>query len=251
VGDVIIRNLDGPFAALPHRFFDGSYAMQEIAVLLYLVNRPDGWKIHHSDIVARFSNGKAAVRTACEALKAKGHLQITAVRGEQGKIMSWCWTVTTDPESDFQTVEPEVQNTSFWDSGTITKSDSTKNDQRPKTSSSSKPAFGHEGRALYGEFVEAIREHLYRGEPPHGHEIGRCLSVVKALKRKGVDDDEILDAIRGVRLVPLNKGHGRELAWLNEGSLTMLVFNRAEQQGVPLLQLAAHEYRKRTVVAVA
>lgn len=251
--DVILRNLDGPFDALPRRYNNGTYSMQEIAVLLYLVNRPDGWKMNFADLVKQFDNGKAAVRTACDRLKKKGHLRIEKIQGERGTMMGWEWTISTEIRfSDFGGEAGDTRPNEVV-AQVLPKSDYPTSGNRTHKKKEGKKKEGlptdapHPTAPNMNEFAAAIREHLYQpdGQPPRGHNIGRCLSVVKQMIAKGVSEADILDAICGVRLMHKNKAYGREIEWLSHGKLTMLAFNRAEQQGVRLLEAAAHEYRKQ------
>lgn len=113
------------------------------------------------------------------------------------------------------------------------------------------PAGFVKAQEKYGEFVLAMREHLWLGpEPPRGTTLARELSVVKALLGK-YDRGTLLDAIPGVRYLHRNEAHGRSYEWLKGKPCTMLVFNRAEEHGVPLVRMASHEYQKHATAAAS
>lgn len=96
-----------------------------------------------------------------------------------------------------------------------------------------------------GAMAAAIRKHLYvpDGQPPPRWDMGRCLSVVKTMKRYGEDEREIRDAMRGLALM---REQGMLGGFLRPGEkATMRVFITAKSHGIPLYRRALHEVRKR------
>lgn len=99
-----------------------------------------------------------------------------------------------------------------------------------------------------GEIAHAIRDHLYHRSQPPEIEVGgetwtleRDMSIARRLVLNGTDPATLVDAIRGL---PLYRDREEEGAWLRGESLTLRVFNRAEEQGMSLLNRAAHAWRK-------
>lgn len=67
----------------------------------YLITRPDGWQFHRQDIVNRFSDGVAAVRTGLEELEALGYLRREQPRREDGTFSKTRWTICEVPRPEW------------------------------------------------------------------------------------------------------------------------------------------------------
>lgn len=64
---------------------------------IYLMSRPDGWKLNYADLVCRSTDGRGSVNTAVQELKQYGYLRIKRVRNTRGKYTHLDWTVTESP----------------------------------------------------------------------------------------------------------------------------------------------------------
>lgn len=95
-----------------------------------------------------------------------------------------------------------------------------------------------------------VREHLYRGNPPEGHDTRRCASVCNAFVKSGrYSVDDLREAILMVPLVRAGKvtcDDSFRRFFLKHASVTMLVLNDRWGSGLVLDQLL-HIARKSDV----
>lgn len=75
------------------------------AMLIYMLSRPDNWKIHMTDLVNRSTNGIESVKTIMKELRASGHVVLNKVHGENGKLKEFRYDVY---EERLKTPIPEI-----------------------------------------------------------------------------------------------------------------------------------------------
>lgn len=81
-------------------------------LIIYLLSMPDDWNFNLADLANRAPDGRAALRSGVEELKAQGYIKIAKERSEDGKFDGWTWHVYEEPPKfDFRTsVQPKVEN---------------------------------------------------------------------------------------------------------------------------------------------
>jgi len=98
------NKIEQPFGWLPQTIIEGNYNLSAKAtgILLYLNNRPDGWKFYKTEIVERFSDGKTSIENGIKELKEKGFLEIQKIRNDKGMITGSKWVLDLpDSNEDF------------------------------------------------------------------------------------------------------------------------------------------------------
>ncbi|MEW6116361.1 MAG: hypothetical protein AB1553_05610 [Nitrospirota bacterium] len=65
----------------------------------YLITRPEDWKLYYSDLLARSSNSRTALKSAIRNLKQAGYLVLEPIQGEDGKFKGWRWVVYEEPQN--------------------------------------------------------------------------------------------------------------------------------------------------------
>ena len=79
-------------------------------ILAYLLSKPDDWEVQISDLVNHATEGEGAVRSGIKELISAGYVTREASRGDDGRIVSWNYTVSeepqrTNPDVDFPDVD--------------------------------------------------------------------------------------------------------------------------------------------------
>ena len=69
-------------------------------ILLYLLSKPDDWKVREQDIIKHGPCGRDAVRSAIKELKDAGYIQKVAIKDPKtGKISEWKTYVNDEPQN--------------------------------------------------------------------------------------------------------------------------------------------------------
>jgi hypothetical protein len=69
-------------------------------IMIYLLSMPEDWEFNLSDLANRAPDGKAALRTGIDELKALGYIDIVRDRAEAGTFDGWTWYVYEQPKAD-------------------------------------------------------------------------------------------------------------------------------------------------------
>jgi Helix-turn-helix domain len=77
-------------------------------ILVYLLSRPDYWRINKKDIENRATDGRESVQNGLNELKELGYLHIYQDRNEKGQMIGWVWEYDDVP---FATDERQNRNT--------------------------------------------------------------------------------------------------------------------------------------------
>ncbi len=76
---------------------DNNLSWKAKALHIYLMSRPDGWKLNYADLVNRSTDQRSAVNTAIDELKKHRYVDIHRRRTKSGKYHHVSWTVTESP----------------------------------------------------------------------------------------------------------------------------------------------------------
>ena len=114
---ILRHNHEQEFTILPNSLIrNPELSLRDVGLLCYMLSLPPDWEfsINGLDAVIR-QNGLSSVKTGLKALEKIGYLRRTQVRGADGRILYWQWTVSDvpmmEPEADFPQVEnPQVEN---------------------------------------------------------------------------------------------------------------------------------------------
>jgi hypothetical protein len=60
-------------------------------ILIYLLSRPDYWRVNKKDIENRATDGRESVQNGLNELKELGYLHIYQHRNEKGQMIGWIW----------------------------------------------------------------------------------------------------------------------------------------------------------------
>lgn len=114
---ILRHNHEQEFTILPNSLIrNPELSLRDVGLLCYMLSLPPDWEfsINGLDAVIR-QNGHSSVKTGLKALEKMGYLRRTQVRGADGRIQYWQWTVSDvpmlEPEADFPQVEkPHEEN---------------------------------------------------------------------------------------------------------------------------------------------
>ena len=113
---ILRHNHEQEFTILPNSLIrNPELSLRDVGLLCYMLSLPPDWEfsINGLDAVIQ-KNGVSSVKAGLKALEKMGYLQRTQVRGSNGRIQCWQWTVSDiplkEPEVDFPHVEkPHVE----------------------------------------------------------------------------------------------------------------------------------------------
>lgn len=102
-----VKDKDNPYVMIDRRPIDNNkLSFKAKGILIYLLSRPDGWEVNMVDLVARSTEGLAAVKSGVRELQAAGHLRhLTIKEPETGKISAHLWEVYEAPQIENQLVD--------------------------------------------------------------------------------------------------------------------------------------------------
>lgn len=90
---------------------DLSLSYKARGLLLYLLSKPDDWKVVHSDLVKHGTDGPSAVRSGIDELLARGYLSRNQPRKQDGTYGEAEYIVYETPYSDYpHTEKPHADN---------------------------------------------------------------------------------------------------------------------------------------------
>lgn len=90
---------------------DPNLSWKAKAIHIYLMSRPDGWKLNYSDLVSRSTEQRVSVKNALRELKDHGYLMIRPHQTAKGKLSGSEWWVTESP-GDLPINAPKPSGTS-------------------------------------------------------------------------------------------------------------------------------------------
>lgn len=86
---------------------------QAKGLLIYLISRPDGWKIYKADIAKRATNGANSINTIFKELRKKGYMVLNKIVNKQGQCVEWNYEIYEEPLSEpvegVNTIKPESE----------------------------------------------------------------------------------------------------------------------------------------------
>ena len=86
------------YVVIDKQFIDNPVlSLQAKAVLLYLLSKPDDWRVYENDIVNHCTNGKWAVRKAIKELISGGYMVRAQARSEDGTFQGYEYNVYECP----------------------------------------------------------------------------------------------------------------------------------------------------------
>lgn len=66
-------------------------------VLIYLLSKPDGWKVYKADIVKHATNGTDSVKSIIKELRKTGYVVLTRILDSKGQVSEWRYDVYDAP----------------------------------------------------------------------------------------------------------------------------------------------------------
>lgn len=83
----ISKDKENPYVMVNKTFVnDSSISWKAKGVLLYLLSKPDDWKVYENDIVKHARDGRDSVRSAIKELIKAGYISRTRQRDEMGRL---------------------------------------------------------------------------------------------------------------------------------------------------------------------
>ncbi len=112
-----IQKRDSGFVMIDNKVInDPRLSWKAKGVLVYLLSKPNDWKVQITDVMSRSTDGEHAVRSALQELIDTGYSTRVVSRSEHGTFDSWDYTVYEQPFCGFPDVDkphvdkPDVEN---------------------------------------------------------------------------------------------------------------------------------------------
>ena len=81
------RDAEHPFAMVSKSWInDCNISFKAKGIMVYLISKPDFWKIRECDLVNMSTEGRAAIRSALLELETAGYLNIVNLRQNDGRF---------------------------------------------------------------------------------------------------------------------------------------------------------------------
>lgn len=85
---------ENPFVQVDKGFVnDPNITAKAKGILLYLLSKPDGWKIYEKDIVNHMKDGKDSIKSGIKELEEVGYITRERVRNKDGSFSGYNYTV--------------------------------------------------------------------------------------------------------------------------------------------------------------
>lgn len=121
----VSKDKSNPYVMINKSFVnDSSISWKAKGILLYLLSKPDDWKVREGDIVNHAKDGRDSVRAAIRELIKAGYIVRTRCRDDMGRLAPSEYVVYEVPPSDWK---PGAGETVAGKSNT-TNNESTNND---------------------------------------------------------------------------------------------------------------------------
>lgn len=72
---------------------DSSISAKAKGLMLYLLSKPDGWKVYETDIIKHMKDGRDSVRSGIKELVKEGYIDRQQAQGEGGKFAGYTYQV--------------------------------------------------------------------------------------------------------------------------------------------------------------
>ena len=158
-------------------------------VLLYLLSKPDDWRVIIADLINQSPQGESAVRSAIRELRKAGYIRREVVR-EKGKIVGGTYTVYERPIGTVD--KPDVENLNLEkpnleNQGRLSNEEAVSNKQETKKTRSGKPTAPRKQvkypKEWYKEALDAYQE--IRGITLSGPEFSPLQQTLKTIFMAG------------------------------------------------------------------
>lgn len=107
----VSKNKENPYVIVNKNFInDESISWKAKGILLYLLSKPDDWRVYETDIVKHSTDGRDSVRSAIRELIKAGYIMREKVRNEKGRIVGSNYVVFEVPSKDGFSVNGESNN---------------------------------------------------------------------------------------------------------------------------------------------
>ncbi|MDS3951563.1 DnaD domain protein [Staphylococcus epidermidis] len=88
----------GNFVTVHKNFIhDDNLSWKAKGILLYLLSRPDDWKIYESELVRHSTDGLSGLKTGIKELEKVGYIQRTRKRDDKGRLKEYEYAVYENP----------------------------------------------------------------------------------------------------------------------------------------------------------
>lgn len=108
----ISKNKNNPYVMVNKGFvLDVCLSAKAKGILLYLLSRPDDWKVYESEIPRHFKDGLKSVRSGVKELLQAGYLSRRRMHAPNGSFAGFEYTVYESPKTHAEsTIMPKRNN---------------------------------------------------------------------------------------------------------------------------------------------
>lgn len=93
----VIKSYEHGFTPIGNAVLRSGMSPKAIGILCIMLSLPKDWNYSIPGLAKILGEGKDSVRTGLNELKARGFLKIEQLRGDDGKIVGTCWTISDTP----------------------------------------------------------------------------------------------------------------------------------------------------------
>ena len=136
----IVSRREDPFARITKSMLnDSRLSWRAKGILSYLLGKPEGWKMRVDDLANHSTDGKTAIRSALNELRAFGYAHLSQGRLTSGRMGEWVWKLCDHPifSPDTEKPNPVAPNPV---NRHHSKNEDTKNDFTKRTKETSFPS---------------------------------------------------------------------------------------------------------------
>ena len=84
------KDKDNPYVMVNKQFVnDKKLSAKAKGILLYLLSKPDDWKVYQKDIVNHMDDGRTAIKNGIEELVDQGYIERKKARSEKGEFKGY------------------------------------------------------------------------------------------------------------------------------------------------------------------
>jgi predicted transcriptional regulator len=94
----VSKNKENPYVMVSKAWInDKNISAKAKGILLYLLSKPDDWKIYESDIVNNMADGKASIKSGIQELIKAGYIKREENRNKKGQFAGYIYYVYESP----------------------------------------------------------------------------------------------------------------------------------------------------------
>ena len=102
----VVKNKDNPYVMINKEMVnDNRLTSCAKGIQLYILSKPDNWRIYESEITKHFKDGIKSIRSGISNLISVGYIHRRRLRAKQGQFCGWQYFVYESPVNSISLTE--------------------------------------------------------------------------------------------------------------------------------------------------